>query len=212
MVEGCNCLGIPYGGKKPCLFIFVNLIPGCALEEPSGPYWCLTFDLGRLEDLTFLFKSYAGHPWFYRFKALGSLQFSLEQSLVIDNLYNHNNTCRNRYFVKTALFFMWGARVAQWWEHSPPTDVAWGSNPGIDTICGLSLLLVLSLAARGFSPGTPVFPCPQKPTFPNSNSTRNQVDEEPLCGCATCKSLFIYLFIYLLLISMHGLGSHSVSV
>ena len=25
-------------------------------------------------------------------------------------------------------------------------------------------------------------------------STRNQVDEELLCGCATCKSLFIYLF------------------
>ena len=55
-------LGIPYGGKKPCLFIFVNLIQGCALEEPSGPYWCLTFDLGRLENLTFLYKSYAGHP------------------------------------------------------------------------------------------------------------------------------------------------------
>ena len=33
-----------------------------------------------------------------------------------------------------------------------------GSNPGIDAICGLSLLLVLSLAPRGFSPGTPVFP------------------------------------------------------
>ena len=71
-----------------------------------------------------------------------------------------------------------------------------GSNPGVDAICGLSLLLVLSFAPRGFSPGTPVFPSPQKPTFPNSNSTRNQVDEEPLCGCATCKSLFIYyLFI-----------------
>ena len=68
-----------------------------------------------------------------------------------------------------------------------------GANPGIDAICGLSLLLVLSLAPRGFSPGTPVFPSPQKPTFPNSNSTRNQADEEPLCGCATCKSLFIYL-------------------
>ena len=73
-----------------------------------------------------------------------------------------------------------------------------GSNPGIDAICGLSLLLVLSLAPRGFSPGTPVFPSPQKPTFPNSNSTRNQVDEEPLCGYDTCKSLFIYLFIYYL--------------
>ena len=53
-----------------------------------------------------------------------------------------------------------------------------GSNPGVDAICGLSLLLVLSLAPRGFSPGTPVFPSPQKPTFPNSNSIR--VDEEPL--------------------------------
>ena len=62
---------------------------------------------------------------------------------------------------------------------------------------GLSLLLVLSFAARGFSPGTPVFPSPQKPTFPNSNSTRNQVDEEPLCGCATSKLSFNYLFIYL---------------
>ena len=67
-----------------------------------------------------------------------------------------------------------------------------------DAICGLSLLLVLSFAPRGFSPGTPVFPSPQKPTFPNSNSTRNQVDEEPLCGCATSKYLFIYLFIYIM--------------
>ena len=33
-----------------------------------------------------------------------------------------------------------------------------GSNPGVDAICGLSLLLVLSFAPRGFSPGTPVFP------------------------------------------------------
>ena len=68
------------------------------------------------------------------------------------------------------------------------------SNPSVDTICGLSLLLLLALAPRGFSPGTPIFRSPQKPTFPNSNSTRNQVDEEPLCGCTTCKSLFIYLF------------------
>ena len=71
-----------------------------------------------------------------------------------------------------------------------------GSNPGVETMCGLSLLLVLSFAPRGFSLGTPVFPSPQKPTFTNSNSTRNQVDEEPQCGCATSKSLVIY-FIYL---------------
>ena len=72
-----------------------------------------------------------------------------------------------------------------------------GSNPGVNAICGLSLLLVLSFAPRGFYPGTPVFPSPQKPTFPNSNSTRNQVDKEPLCGCATSKSLFINLSINL---------------
>ena len=41
--------------------------------------------------------------------------------------------------------------------------------PGLGVICGLSLLLVLVLAPRGFSPGTPVFPSPQKPTFLNSN-------------------------------------------
>ena len=35
-----------------------------------------------------------------------------------------------------------------------------GSNPGVDAICGLSLLLVLFLAPRSFSQGTPVFPSP----------------------------------------------------
>ena len=45
-----------------------------------------------------------------------------------------------------------------------------GSNPGFEAIFGLSLLLVLSFAPRGFSPGTPIFPSPQKPTLTDSNS------------------------------------------
>ena len=48
-----------------------------------------------------------------------------------------------------------------------------GLIPGLGVICGLSLLLVLVLALRGFSPGSLVFPSPQKPTFPNSNSIWN---------------------------------------
>ena len=48
-----------------------------------------------------------------------------------------------------------------------------GSIPGLGAICGLSLLLVLVFAPRGFSPGSPVFPSPQKPTFRNSNSIWN---------------------------------------
>ena len=48
-----------------------------------------------------------------------------------------------------------------------------GLNPGVDAICRFSLLLVLSFAPRGFSPGSPVSPSPQKPTLPNSNSIWN---------------------------------------
>ena len=39
-----------------------------------------------------------------------------------------------------------------------------GSISALGVICGLSLLVLYS-AMRGFSPGTPVFPSHQKPTF-----------------------------------------------
>ena len=39
-----------------------------------------------------------------------------------------------------------------------------GLIPGLSVMCGLSLLVLYS-AQRSFSPGTPVFPSPQKPTF-----------------------------------------------
>ena len=54
--------------------------------------------------------------------------------------------------------------------------------------CSHCLFVVASgspLLREVFLRGTPVFPSPQKPTFPNSNLTRNQVKEEPLFGCAT---------------------------
>ena len=38
------------------------------------------------------------------------------------------------------------------------------STPRLGDICGLNLLVLYS-AQRVFSPGTPVFPSPQKPTF-----------------------------------------------
>ena len=40
-----------------------------------------------------------------------------------------------------------------------------GPIPGLGVTCELSLLLILFSAPRGFSPGTPVFPSPQKPTL-----------------------------------------------
>ena len=62
------------------------------------------------------------------------------------------------------------------------------SNPGVDAICGLSLLLVLSFAARDFSPATPVFPSSKihicKFQF-NQESGRQR--------CATSKLLLLLL-------------------
>ena len=58
---------------------------------------------------------------------------------------------------------------------SPPTPM-WlaGSNPGNDTICWLSLLLVFSLALTGFSQGTSIrFPLSSKTNTFNSNSIWN---------------------------------------
>ena len=73
-----------------------------------------------------------------------------------------------------------------------------GSNPGIDAICGLSLLLVLSFALRGFSPGTPVSPLSSK-----TNISKFQFAQESgrrrttlwMCYLQIIIYLFIYLFI-----------------
>ena len=52
-----------------------------------------------------------------------------------------------------------------------------GSIPGLGVICWLTLLLVLFLAPRGFSPGTPVFPSPQK-----TNTSKFQFDLESVAN------------------------------
>ena len=56
-------------------------------------------------------------------------------------------------------------------ERSPPTDLARVRFPDQRHMwVEFNLLLVLVLAPRVFSPGTPVFPSPQEPTLLNSNS------------------------------------------
>ena len=66
--------------------------------------------------------------------------------------------------------FRGGAGTVQWWglTHLPPLCTEFNSQTW-GFICGLSSLLVLVLALRGFALDTLVFPSPQKPTFPNSN-------------------------------------------
>ena len=54
--------------------------------------------------------------------------------------------------------------MTQWRGRLPPTNVAW-VRFRLGATCGLSLLLVLP-CSKGFSPGSPVFLPPQKPTNP----------------------------------------------
>ena len=55
-----------------------------------------------------------------------------------------------------------------------------GSIPRLGVISGLSLLVLYS-AQRVFSPGTPVFPSPQKPTF---DLIWFQITESPISASA----------------------------
>ena len=74
-----------------------------------------------------------------------------------------------------------------------------GSNPGVDATCGLSLWLVLSFAPRSFFSGYSGSPLSSKlniiifrfqiPVRPG------MVNEEPLQGCATSKSLLNCTFL-----------------
>ena len=77
----------------------------------------------------------------------------------------------------TIFFFqyihVYGARVAQWWEHSPPTNVARVQIPASTPYVGWVCCWFSPLLQKVFSPGTPVFPSPHKPTIPNSNSIWN---------------------------------------
>ena len=65
-----------------------------------------------------------------------------------------------------------------------------GSNPGVNAICGLSLLLVLSFAPRGFSPATPVFPSSK------TNISKFQFNQESGRRRTTLWMCYLQIIIY----------------
>ena len=80
-------------------------------------------------------------------------------------------------YMTSAVRDIWGSRDGAVVRALSSHQCVPGSIPGPGVMCGLSLLLVVFSAPRGFSPGTPVFPSPQKPTFPNSNSSLESVPD-----------------------------------
>ena len=107
------------------------------------------------------------------------------------------------FHIRVAIFITIGKQhgkqgMVQCWKHLPPTNVAYaGSNPGINVILIYRVEFVVGslLCSERFSLGTHVFLSSQTQTFPNSYSTRNQVDEEPLCRCAT-PNHYYYLLLF----------------
>ena len=98
------------------------------------------------------------------------------------------------------IYYPWGARDGAVVKALASHQCGPGSTPGVDTLCELSLLLVLSFTARGFSPGTSVFPSPQKPTLPKSNSiwnARTRLNEftwTPRCFVGKQAIFFVQLY------------------
>ena len=76
-------------------------------------------------------------------------------------------------FVSKNLYKSWGERVAQWWEHLLPTNVARtrtsASTPYVGWVCCWFSPLLEEIFLRVLR----FLPSPQKPTLPNSYSIYN---------------------------------------
>ena len=73
------------------------------------------------------------------------------------------------------------------------------SNPSVEAICELSLLLVLYFASRGvfFSPCTPVLPLPKNKHF-QIQIRQGMVDEERHRGCAVYNVIYLFIVVVFL--------------
>ena len=93
--------------------------------------------------------------------------------------------------------------MVQWWSSRLP-PLCPGFNSQTLHHMGLSSLVLYS-ASRNFSPGTPVFPSPQKPTLSNSNSILECTGiSDKFLSCSWCSMsqknynlhLYIHFYIY----------------
>ena len=70
------------------------------------------------------------------------------------------------------------------------------SNPGVDAICGLSFVVGFLPCSKRFFSGYSGLSLSSKTISSKFHFDQESGrDEEPLCGCATSKSLFIIYFI-----------------
>ena len=90
---------------------------------------------------------------------------------------------------------VFGEGKAQWWEHSPPTNVARVQIPPSTSYVGWVWCWFSPLFQEIFHRALQFFPLFKTQHFQFPEFLQRKVDEEPLCGCASSyfKSIFIYL-------------------
>ena len=94
--------------------------------------------------------------------------------------------------------------MAQCWDNSPPTIVAQVQIPASTPYVGWSsLLLVLSLVPRGFSPGSPVRPLSLKPTLPTDTFKRVHKNSRVLRNKLLFTKFFFFFFSVLWCFTLH---------
>ena len=119
-------------------------------------------------------------------------------------------------WIRKSSQFLSTVRICSSLSKKPNGEQGWRSGestrlppmwPGFDSRSRCHMWVEFAVGSRpcseGFSPGTPVFLPPQKPTFPNSNSSWKQWREEPLRGFHWNSYLFI-LFYFISLIGNFG--------
>ena len=108
---------------------------------------------------------------------------------------------KNRLFCSLSVSRLWGgARVVQWWKHSPPTNVAWVQirvlTPYVSWVCSwfYPLPWVVFFGHSGF-------PLASKPNISTPNWTRNA---RPRISSLMCYlSIFIYFINFINIIKGH---------
>ena len=93
---------------------------------------------------------------------------------------------------------VWGARDSAVVTALASHQCGPGSNTSVDAIIMWVEFVVGSLlCSERFFSGYSSFPLSSKTNIPNFNSIRNQVDEEPLCGCAISFSHYVKFYCFM---------------
>ena len=114
----------------------------------------------------------------------------MESALRIRN--EHRNTIlmtRHCYWLQPirSTTQIWVVTRHQYGISAPVSQASFGGKPVVTSRnAGFLLRLLESISVK-----QSISWCRTANNFLNFNSTKNQVDDEPLCGCATSKSLFV---------------------